>query len=83
MKLTKYQKARLHEHEWDVIYTEVDGETQNCAWISITHEDGIIFQEALDTFRLTGEHGEVKVLVVATQEGEHEEDLEEDIEIQV
>ena len=73
MRLTKYQKARLHEHEWDVIYTEVDGQTQNCAWISITPEDGIIFQEALDVFRLTGESGEVKVLVVATQEGEEEE----------
>ena len=28
MKLTKYQKARLLEHEWDVYETE-DG--QNCA----------------------------------------------------
>ena len=41
MKLTKYQKARLLEYNWDV-YTTDDG-TQNCAWISITPEDGKIF----------------------------------------
>ena len=38
MRLTKYQKARLREFEWDV-YTTDDGE-QNCAWISITPDDG-------------------------------------------
>ena len=69
MKLTKYQKARLLEYNWDVINTEVDGETQNCAWISITPEDGVIFQEALDVFKLTGEGEDVKLLVIGTQEG--------------
>ena len=68
MRLTKYQKARLHEHEWDVLHTEVDGKAQNCAWISITPEDGVIFQECLDVFKLTGEGEDVKLLVVATQE---------------
>jgi len=68
MRLTKYQKARLLEHEWDV-YTTDDGE-QNCAWISITPEDGVIFQECLDVFGLTGEGEDVKLLVVATQEDE-------------
>lgn len=33
MKLTKYQKARLLEYEWDIIETEVDGKEQNCSWI--------------------------------------------------
>lgn len=68
MRLTKYQKARLLEHEWDV-YTTDDGE-QNCAWISITPEDGEIFQECLDVFRLTGEGKDVKLLVIGTQEGD-------------
>ena len=67
MRLTKYQKARLLEHEWDV-YTTDDGE-QNCAWISITPEDGTIFQECLDVFGLTGEGKDVKLLVIGTQEG--------------
>jgi len=29
MKLTKYQKARLIEHEWDVVVNDVDGKEQN------------------------------------------------------
>ena len=67
MRLTKYQKARLLEHEWDV-YTTDDGE-QNCAWISITPEDGSIFGEVVEELGLTGEHEDVKLLIVATQEG--------------
>ena len=69
MKLNKYQKARLKEFQWDLVETEVDGDVQNCAWISITPEDGEIFQHCLDAFRLTGEHEDVKLLVVGTQEG--------------
>lgn len=70
MRLTKYQKARLIEFDWDVIETDVDGEAQNCAWISINPEDGAIFQEACDVFGLTGAHEDIKLLVVATQEGD-------------
>ena len=70
MRLTKYQKARLKEFEWTPIETEVNGEIQNCAWISVTPEDGAIFQECLNVFRLTGEHEDVKLLVVGTQEGD-------------
>ena len=68
MKLTKYQKARLLEHEWDV-YTTDDGE-QNCAWISITPADGSIFGEVVEELGLTGDGEDVKLLIVATQEGE-------------
>ena len=67
MKLTKYQKARLLEHEWDV-YTTDDGE-QNCAWISITPEDGVIFGQVVEELGLTGDGEDVKLLIVATQEG--------------
>ena len=68
MKLTKYQKARLLEHEWDV-YTTDDGE-QNCAWIRIAPEDGEIFGQVVEELGLTGEGEDVKLLIVATQEGE-------------
>jgi hypothetical protein len=77
MRLTKYQKARLQEYKWDVIESDVDGGVQNCAWVSITPEDGVIFQECLDVFKLTGEHEDIKLLVVATQEGYDEEEEEE------
>lgn len=70
MKLTKSQKARLKKFEWTPVEKEVEGEIQNCAWISITPEDGLIFQECLDVFSLTGEHEDVKLLVVGTQEGD-------------
>ena len=71
MKLTKYQKARLLEHEWDV-YTTDDGE-QNCAWISITPEDGAIFGQVVEELGLTGEGKDVKLLIVATSEDTEEE----------
>ena len=68
MKLTKYQKARLLEFDWDIIESDVDGETQNCAWISIAPEDGEIFGQVVEHFGLTGEGEDVKLLVVATSE---------------
>ena len=68
MRLTKYQKARLLEFDWDVIESDVDGETQNCAWISIAPEDGAIFGQVVEHFGLTGESEDVKLLVVATSE---------------
>tara|TARA_B100000085_G_scaffold209359_1_gene193297 strand:+ start:456 stop:662 length:207 start_codon:yes stop_codon:yes gene_type:complete len=67
MKLTKYQKARLLEHEWDVINTN-DG--QNCSWIAIQPQDGEIYQVALDVFDLTDTGKDIKLLVVGTQNNE-------------
>jgi len=71
MRLTKYQKARLLEHNWDV-YTTDDGE-QNCAWISISPEDGAIFGQVVETLGLTGDGEDVKLLIVATAEDKGEE----------
>ena len=67
MKLTKNQKAQLENYNWDVISNE-DG---NCAWISIAPEDGVIFQECLDVFSLTGDEEDVKLLVIGTKEGKN------------
>ena len=68
MRLTKYQKARLIEYEWDVIESEVDGKIQNCSWVSIDPSDGAIFQEVVNHFGLTGDGEDVKLLVIATSE---------------
>ena len=67
MKLTKYQKARLLEHEWDVVNSD---EGQNCAWISIQPEDGEVYQVGLDVFSLTDTGKDIKLLVVGTQNEE-------------
>ena len=67
MKLTKYQKARLLEHEWDVVNTDSG---QNCSWIAIQPEDGEIYQVALDVFDLTDTGKDIKLLVVGTQNNE-------------
>jgi len=67
MKLTKYQKARLLEHEWDVINTD---EGQNCSWIAIQPEDGEVYQVALDVFSLTDTGKDIKLLVVGTRSEE-------------
>jgi len=68
MRLTKYQKARLLEHEWDIIETEVDGQKQNCRWVSIFSDDGGLFGEIIEDFGLTGDSDCVKLLVIATSE---------------
>ncbi len=68
MRLTKYQKARLIEHEWDV-YTTDDGE-QNCAWIRIEPSDGAIYGQVIEELGLTGEGKDVKLLIVATSEND-------------
>lgn len=67
MKLTKYQKARLLEHEWDIVQTESG---QNCSWIGIQPEDGEVYQVALDVFGLTDTGKDIKLLVVGTQNEE-------------
>ena len=64
MKLNKYQKARLIEHEWDVLQTE-NGE--NTSWIAIQPEDGEVYQVALDVFNLTDTGKDIKLLVIGTQ----------------
>tara|TARA_B100000035_G_scaffold276393_1_gene254002 strand:- start:3881 stop:4090 length:210 start_codon:yes stop_codon:yes gene_type:complete len=68
MKLTKAQRARLDNYGWDVIDVEVDGKEQNCQWVSIAPEDGVIFGEICEHFELTGEGEDVKLLVVGTRE---------------
>jgi hypothetical protein len=72
MRLTKYQKARMLEFGWDVVENEVDGETQNCSWISIDSEDGVIYNDAIKLFGLSGDGKDIKLLVVGTREEDEE-----------
>jgi hypothetical protein len=72
MRLTKYQKARMLEFGWDVVENEVDGETQNCSWISIDSEDGVIYNDAIKLFGLSGDKKDIKLLVVGTREEDEE-----------
>tara|TARA_R110002051_G_scaffold112472_1_gene185218 strand:+ start:743 stop:946 length:204 start_codon:yes stop_codon:yes gene_type:complete len=65
MRLTKYQKARLHEFEWDIISTD---KGDNTSWVSIAPEDGTIYGEIIELFKLTGDGKDVKLLVIGTKE---------------
>ena len=65
MRLTKYQKARLTEFEWDVVQSK-DG--QNCCWLEVSPEDGMIFNEACKVLGLTGDADYVQMLIVGTKE---------------
>lgn len=67
MKLNQQQKNRLIEYNWDVIETE-GGE--NCSWIEIKKHNNEVYDILIDVLGLTGENDSVKLLVVATQEGE-------------
>lgn len=65
MKLTKYQKARLLEFNWDVIEVNVQEDIQNCAWIKIEPEDGEVYQQAIEHLDIKNNKKPVKLLVVA------------------
>ena len=66
MKLSEEQKQLLQENDWDV----VSNDSCNCTWISIRPEDGKIFGEICETFNLTGDGEDVKLLVIGTTEAE-------------
>ena len=72
MKLNKTQIKELKKYEWTLVKADND---QHGVWASIAPEDGIIFSEICDLFRLTGEGRDVKLFVVGVQE-----DLPDDVE---
>jgi hypothetical protein len=74
MRLTKYQKARMLEFGWDIVENEADGQIQNCGWISIDPEDGIIYNDAVKVFELSGDGKHIKLLVVGTREEDEDEE---------
>ena len=69
MKLTKNQKKIMADHNWDVVNVKIKGKEQNCAYINLDRSDGAVFSEAVEHFKLSGDRGEIKLLVVGTMEG--------------
>jgi hypothetical protein len=66
MKLSKYQKSRLLEFEWDVLHNSKDQD--NTRWVTI---DSTTPQESVDKLRevldIDDSHTQFKILVVATR----------------
>jgi hypothetical protein len=70
MKLTKYQKARLLEYEWNV----VDNETGNTFWVELSQsEDGETFDRVSELLDVDVDNTDkLNLLIVATQLSEVE-----------
>lgn len=65
MRLTKYQKARLLEYEWDVVGSKSSDD--NTFWIQIDSEDGNVLSRIRKLLDLSATIDNVKLLVVATR----------------
>ena len=65
MKLTKYQKSRLLEYEWDV----VDHKDGNTFWVELSQsEDGNTFDRIRELLEVdVDEYSKLNLLIVATQ----------------
>ena len=61
MKLTKYQKARLLEFEWNVVDNGVD----NTCWLQIDKQDGRVFRDASKLLKCSDDMENIKILIVA------------------
>lgn len=64
MRLTKYQKARLLEFEWDLIDNGTDDDT---SWIHIDNQDSHVFDNIRQVLNLKNDIRAIKLLVIATQ----------------
>ena len=64
MRLTKYQKARLLEFEWDLINNGTDDDT---CWINIDNQDKHMFDNVKSILNLDTHVESVNLLVVAVQ----------------
>ena len=65
MRLTKYQKARLLEYEWDVVGHQ--GSDDNTFWLQIDSEDETVLARVKKLLELPDSVDSVKLLVVATR----------------
>lgn len=67
MKLNKQQKDLLKKHNWDLAKPNKGDKVGQI--LNIYPEDGAIFQEVVDTFRLCGDGKDgVQLFVIATAE---------------
>ena len=61
MRLTKYQKARLLEFEWNVVDNGVD----NTCWLRIDKNDGRVFEDVKQLLDCSDGTDHIKILIVA------------------
>ena len=72
MKLTKRKKQLLKNNQWDVIEVSTSKTESNCMFLNFSKSDGSVYFEICEHLGLLGDR-DIKVLVVATQEGDTEE----------
>lgn len=65
MKLTKYQKSRLLEFEWNIIHNEQDND--NTRWAHFDENDGEVFDRLRLLLDIDDGVRDFKILIVATQ----------------
>ena len=65
MKLTKYQKSRLLEFEWNIINNEQ--ENDNTRWVHFDESDGEVFDRLKLLLDIDENVHDFKILIVATQ----------------
>ena len=65
MKLTKYQKSRLLEFEWNIINNEQ--ENDNTRWAHFDESDGEVFDRLRLLLDIDDGVRDFKILIVATQ----------------
>lgn len=71
MRLTKYQKARLLEFEWDLLDNGTDDDT---CWVNIDRQDKHVFDDVRQVLNLENDVSSIKLLVIATQTTTHIDD---------
>lgn len=65
MKLTKYQKSRLLEFEWNILNNEQ--ENDNTRWAHFDESDGEVFDRLKLLLDIDKDVHDFKILIVATQ----------------
>jgi hypothetical protein len=70
MKLTKYQHNLLTEYGWRPLYYNDNGVIENTAWIQLTEKHKDVLDQLCDQFNLQCKDKKLKLLIIATQEGD-------------
>jgi len=70
MKLTKYQYNRLTEYGWNPLIYNDNGVIDNTAWIQLTDKHEDLLMQICEKFHLECKDKKLKLLIVATQEGD-------------
>lgn len=63
MRLTKYQKSRLLEFEWEA----VENDDNNTCWLQLDTDDGETFERVKKILDMDQSVTQLKLLVIATR----------------